>query len=144
MWDKELKGNNMSNFKTEATIESEFKEMLTAAKEYFKKYDQNEHLYHQCLVLRTIKERDITYPIFSDSIESLMDEYNSIVSELEKSENRIVKKIVCVWKEDIIDSPACQFLKALCALNTENKKTEILLNAGNNVYVTKKISEIIE
>ncbi len=133
----------MNKFENETTIESEFGAMLSLAKAYFENYNQKRHEYHQCLVLSTAKGELLTYSITSDSVGTLKNQECSIASNLEKSQKNIIKKIVCMWEGNTIDIPAFQFLKKLCEINIENKKAEILLSAGTNAYVTKKIVDII-
>ncbi|MBQ6809689.1 MAG: hypothetical protein IJP09_03160 [Clostridia bacterium] len=126
----------MNNIEIEAT----FNEMLSLAKVYFENFNQQSLEFHQCLVLRMTEGENVTFHINSDSIENLNVQISSSVMNLKDS---AVKKIVCMWKSYEIDVPSFQFMKKLCESNIENRNAEILLNAGQNVYVTKKISDII-
>ena len=133
----------MNKFDNKTTIQSEFGTMLSAAKSYFEAYNQKRYEFHKCLILCTSKGEHITYPLTSDSVDPLITQECTIVSDLKKSEKDVIKKIVCMWNGEAIDVPSYQFMKMLCEANVENKETEILLNAGPNAYTTKKIADNI-
>ena len=133
----------MNKFSNETTIQSEFGAMLSAAKSYFETYNQKKYEFHQCLILCTAQGEHITYPVISSSVDLLKTQECTIVSNLKKSGKVVIKKLVCMWEGEMLDVPSHQFMTMLCELNAENKKTEILLRAGTNAYVTKKVADII-
>ena len=133
----------MNQFKNEKTIESEFTAMLFSAKSYFETENHKNYEYHQCLVLTTVQGEQMIYPVSSDSAEMLINQQCSIISELEKEGKTAIQKMICMWKGNDVDVPSFQFMKKLCELNPENKETEVLLSAGNEAYVTRKINDVI-
>ena len=130
----------MSELKNQTKIGTEFSNMLSSAKVYFNTSDHKKYEYHQCLVLGTNQGKEKVYSFTCDSVTDLINQSCSILLQ-----ERIptVQKIVCMWEGGAIDVPSYKFMKTLCDTNPENKKAEILLSAGTDAYVTKKISDII-
>lgn len=133
----------MDILKNEKTIESEFDAMLSLAKGYFETNYYKKYEFHQCLVLSAEQGEPQIYSLYSDSIKELIDQGCAILAQLEKEGVTVIKKIVCMWEGNAIDVPSFQFMKKLCELNPENKKTKVLLNAGGGAYTTKKIADMI-
>ena len=133
----------MNKFNNEKTIQTEFSKMLSVAKSHFKTYGQKKRGLHQFLILCTSQGEYITCPINVDSVELLKSEECTILSNLEQSYGNTVVKIVCMWEGETIDVPSYKFMQMLCDINPDNKNAEILLSAGQDAYVTKKIAEII-
>jgi len=48
-----------------------------------------------------------------------------------------------MWENNTIDVPSLNFMKKLCETNKENRNAIVLLNAGTDVYIAKKIVDII-
>lgn len=133
----------MSPFHRQKTTDSVFGAMLSMAEPYLKTVPHKINLYQLCLVLSTAQGEQMRYSIDSDSIEGLINQGNTILLELQKQEKTEIKKIVCMWENKEIDTPSIQFMKRLCERNTDNRNAKILMNAGTEAYVTKKIAEII-
>lgn len=129
----------MSKFKSEATIGTEFSNMLSLAKTYFNANTSKNFEYHQCLILKTAQEEKL----YSFACNSIKDLINQGCETILQEKIPTVQKIVCMWEGEAIDVPSNRFMKTLCDVNPENKNAEILLNAGSNAYVTKKIADII-
>ena len=130
----------MSKIKNEATIGVEFNNMLSLAKEYFKTNTSKKFEYHQCLILKTTQGEEKMYSFACDSIAELI---NQEVVAILKEKITTIQKIICMWEGETIDVPSNRFIKTLCDVNPKNKNAEILLSAGPNAYVTKKIADII-
>lgn len=130
----------MNKFKNEATIEPEFKTMLSLVQTYFKTHDMKQYKYHQCLVLSTDEGKEKLYSFYSDSVNKLVTQSCSVISS---KETATIKRIVCMWDDGGIEVPAFQFMKKLCEINLENRNAEVLLSAGSGAYITKKIVDII-
>ena len=127
-------------FKNNKTIDLDFQSMMMKAKSLFCDENQDTNKYSQSIVLKPIKGEDKGYCVSCSSLDDLINQSCSAV----KQENiSAVLKLVCMWKGNILDVPSERFLKTLCTINAENKKAEVLLNAGPNAYVTKKIADII-
>ena len=133
----------MDKFNSETTIQTEFSAMLAAAKSYFETNQQKKQKFHQCLILSTAQGDHITYPINTDSIDLLVANECTLFSDLKETKKTVIKKVVCMWDGGHLDVPSRQFMTTLCNLNVENRETQILLSAGTNAYVTKKIADII-
>lgn len=130
----------MSKIKNEITIGVEFSNMLSLAEAYFNTNISKKFEYHQCLILRTTQGEEKMYSFACNSVKDLITQ--GCVTLLQGNLST-VQKIVCMWEDNAIDVPSHQFMKTLCDINPENKNAEILLNAGPNAYVTKKICDII-
>lgn len=130
----------MSKIKNEATIGAEFSNMLSLAKAYFNKNTSKKFEYHQCLILRTTQGEEKMYSFACDSIAELI---NQECLDILKEKITTIQKIICMWEGETIDVPSNRFIKTLCDINLENKNTEILLSAGTNAYVIRKIADII-
>ena len=65
------------------------------------------------------------------------------VKGLQSAEGFIKRELA--RKLNMRNTPEIKFVidQSLCDVNTENKNAEILLSAGPNAYVTKKIADII-
>ena len=122
------------------SIHPVFVEMLAKAEAYFEVSKLTTYPYHQCLVLCTTRGEHIVYPVTADSVDQLKSRQCALITEPDHSS---VAKIVCMWENKALDVPSHQFMTTLCGINAENKNAEILLNAGKNAYITKKISDII-
>lgn len=134
----------MGEFYNKKTVESEWGAMLSSAKSYFESYNQKKYEYHQCLVLNTVNGQQMICPIPADSIDALKSQACSFVDNLMKNyNNNTIKKIICMWENKIIDVPTSDFLKKLCKINKENRNAIVLLNARTDVYIEKKIVDII-
>jgi hypothetical protein len=130
----------MSKIKNEATIGVEFSNMLSLAKAYFNTNTSKKFEYHQCLILRTTQGEEKVYSFTCNSVKDLI---NQGCEAILQEKITTVEKIVCMWEGEAIDVPSNRFMKTLCEVNPENKNAEILLSAGPNAYVTKKIADII-
>ena len=130
----------MSNLKSETTIGTEFSNMLSLAKAYFNTSTSKKFEYHQCLILRTTQGEEKMYSFACNSVKELITQS---CAALLQGKITTVQNIVCMWEGEVIDVPSQRFMKTLCDVNTENKNAEILLSAGPNAYVTKKIADII-
>ena len=130
----------MSIFKSETTIEAEFSNMLSLAKTYFKENTSKKFEYHQCLILRTTQGEEKVYCFACNSVKDLI---NQGCDAILQGKITTVQKIICMWEGEAIDVPSNQFIKTLCDVNPENKNAEILLSAGPNAYVIKKVADII-
>ena len=129
---------NKSTNKT--TIEPHFNKMLSMAEEYFASNKLEKYEYHQCLVLNTADGEDKIYFFYSDSVEELVSKCCSILSQ---EKITTIKRIVCMFEDGSITTPAYQFMKNLCALNKENRKAEVLLMTLKGTYGIKQINDII-
>lgn len=130
----------MSTIKNETTIGVEFSNMLSLAKSHFNTNISKKFEHHQCLILRTTQGEEKIYSFACDSVKDLIAQS---CTTLLQGKISTVQNIVCMWEGQAIDVPSYQFMKTLCDMNPENKNAEILLNAGPNAYVIKKISDII-
>lgn len=130
----------MSKVQNEATIGAEFRNMLSLAKAYFIKNTSEKFEYHQCLVLRTAQGEEKMFSFACDSVAELV---NQECAAILKEKNTTIQKIICMWEGETIDVPSNRLIKALCDGNLENKNAEILLRAGPDAYVTRKIADII-
>lgn len=63
-----------------------------------------------------------------------------LLKELINQDDTIVKKIVCMFSEDVIDIPWYLLRKALCDLNKENEEAEVLLQFTSGLH-GRKLSE---
>jgi hypothetical protein len=134
----------MSEFYNKTTVESEWGAMLSSAKLYFESHNQKKYEFHQCLVLTTANGEQMVCPITADSVDALKSQACSYIESLIKKYNdNSIKKIICMWKNNTIDVPSSDFMKKLCEINKENRNAIVLLNAGTDVYVAKKIVDII-
>lgn len=134
----------MSKFYNKTTIDSEWGAMLSSAQAYFDTFSQKKLKFNQCVVLRTDKGEQIIFPFNSDSIDGLKKQASSnIVSFTERHKNDVVKKIICMWENQTIDVPSSEFMNKICRLNKENENAIVLLSAGTDAYLTKKIVDII-
>lgn len=127
----------------ESNLTPEFKSMLDSAKTYFKQTKSNKFEYHQCLILKNRFGEEFVYSFASDSIKELIAQCCSLVN---KEKLTHITNIVCMWEGESIDVPSHQFIKELCQIDPENKEAEVLLNSSptSHIYITKKISDIIE
>lgn len=130
----------MSNVQNEATIGAEFRNMLSLAKAHFITNTSGKFEYHQCLVLRTAQGEEKMFSFACDSVAELV---NQECAAILKEKNTAIQKMICMWEGETIDVPSNRLIKALCDVNLENKNTEILLRAGPDAYVTRKIADII-
>ena len=134
----------MSEFYNKTTVESEWGAMLSSAKLYFESHNQKKYEFHQCLVLTTANGEQMVCPITADSVDALKSQACSYIESLIKKYNdNSIKKIICMWKNNTIDVPSSDFMKKLCEINKENRNAIVLLNAGTDVYIAKKIVDII-
>lgn len=130
----------MSIFKSETTIGTEFSNMLSLAKTYFKENTSKNFEYHQCLILRTTQGEEKVYSFACNSVKDLI---NQGCEAILQGKSTTIQKIICMWEGEAIDVPSNRIIKTLCKVNPENKNAEILLRAGANAYVTKKLADII-
>lgn len=134
----------MSEFYNKTTVESEWGAMLSSAKLYFESHNQKKYEFHQCLVLTTANGEQMVCPITADSVDALKSQACSYIESLiKKYKDNSIKKIICMWENNTIDVPSSDFMKKLCEINKENRNAIILLNAGTDVYIVKKIVDII-
>ena len=134
----------MSEFYNKTTVESEWGAMLSSAKLYFESHNQKKYEFHQCLVLTTANGEQMVCPITADSVDALKSQACSYIESLIKKNNdNSIKKIICMWENNTIDVPSSDFMKKLCEINKENRNAIVLLNAGTDVYIAKKIVDII-
>lgn len=134
----------MSEFYNKTTVESEWGAMLSSAKLYFESHNQKKYEFHQCLVLTTANGEQMVCPITADSVDALKSQACSYIESLIKKYNdNSIKKIICMWENNTIDVPSSDFMKKLCEINKENRNAIVLLNAGTDVYIAKKIVDII-
>ena len=134
----------MSEFYNKTPVESEWGAMLSSAKLYFESNNQKKYEFHQCLVLTTANGEQMVCPITADSVDTLKSQACSYIESLIKKYNdNSIKKIICMWENNTIDVPSSDFMKKLCEINKENRNAIVLLNAGTDVYVAKKIVDII-
>lgn len=134
----------MSEFYNKTTVESEWGAMLSSAKLYFESNNQKKYEFHQCLVLTTANGEQMVCPITADSVDTLKSQACSYIESLIKKYNdNSIKKIICMWENNTIDVPSSDFMKKLCEINKENRNAIVLLNAGTDVYIAKKIVDII-
>ncbi len=134
----------MSEFYNKTTVESEWGAMLSSAKLYFESHNQKKYEFHQCLVLTTANGEQMVCPITADSVDVLKSQACSYIESLiKKYKDNSIKKIICMWENNTIDVPSSDFMKKLCEINKENRNAIILLNAGTDVYIVKKIVDII-
>lgn len=130
----------MSKFYNKMTVEIEWGAMMASAKSHFETYNQKNHKFHQCLIMDTTKQGIMTYPIVADSMEELTKQEELIVANLEGD---TICRIICMWQNNCIDVPSFYITKKVCEINKQNKAAEILLSAGTDAYVTKRIDDII-
>ncbi|MBR3879403.1 MAG: hypothetical protein IKJ24_04685 [Clostridia bacterium] len=130
----------MSKIINEATMEENFSNMLSLAKSYFNTNVSKGFEYHQCLILRTTLGEEKIYSFACNSVKDLITQS---CATLLQGKIPTVQNIVCMWEGQNIDVPSYQLMKTLCELNPENKNAEILLSAGRDAYVTKKVVDII-
>ncbi|MBE6749666.1 MAG: hypothetical protein E7560_00690 [Ruminococcaceae bacterium] len=134
----------MSEIYSKTTVESEWGAMLSLAKVYFESYSQKKYEYHQCLVLTTANGEQAVCPITANSVDALKSQACSYIESLiKKYKDNSIKKIICMWENNTIDVPSLNFMKKLCETNKENRNAIVLLNAGTDVYIAKKIVDII-
>ena len=134
----------MSEFYNKTTVESEWGSMLSSAKLYFESHNQKKYEFHQCLVLTTANDEQMVCPIAADSVDALKSQACSYIeSFIKKYNDNSIKKIICMWENNTIDVPSSDFMKKLCESNKENRNAIVLLNAGTDVYISKKIADII-
>ena len=134
----------MSEFYNKTTVESEWGAMLSSAKLYFESHNQKKYEFHQCLVLTTANGEQMVCPITADSVDALKSQACSYIESLIKKYNdNSIKKIICMWENNTIDVPSSDFMKKLCEINKENRNAIVLLNAGTDAYIAKKIVDII-
>ncbi len=134
----------MREFYDKTTVESEWGAMLSSAKSYFESYDQKKYEYHQCIVLNTANGEQIVCPAAADCVDALKSqECSNIESLMEKYNDNVIKKIICMWESKTIDVPASDFMKKLCEINQENRNAVVLLRAGTDIYHAKQIADII-
>ena len=134
----------MSEIYSKTTVESEWGAMLSSAKLYFESHNQKKYEFHQCLVLTTANGEQMVCPITADSVDALKSQACSYIESLIKKYNdNSIKKIICMWENNTIDVPSSDFMKKLCEINKENRNAIVLLNAGTDVYIAKKIVDII-
>ena len=134
----------MSEFYNKTTVESEWGSMLSSAKLYFESHNQKKYEFHQCLVLTTANDEQMVCPITADSVDALKSQACSYIeSFIKKYNGNSIKKIICMWENNTIDVPSLNFMKKLCETNKENRNAIVLLNAGTDVYIAKKIVDII-
>ena len=134
----------MSEFYSKTTVESEWEAMLSLAKRYFESYNKKKYEYHQCLVLTTADGKQAVCPITADSVDTLKSQACSYIeSSIKEYKDNSIKKIICMWENNTIDVPSSDFMKKLCEINKENRNAIVLLNAGTDVYIAKKIVDII-
>ena len=134
----------MSEFYNKTTVESEWGAMFSLAKSHFELNNEKHLKYHQCIVLSFVDGVQIVCPFSADCIDVLKSQACSKVTGLmEKHNKNAIKKVICMWESETIDVPSSEFMKMLCKLNEDNKKALILLNAGTDMYVAKRIEDII-
>lgn len=130
----------MSKVYNKMTVELEWGAMMASTKAHFETYNQKNHKFHQCLIMDTAKQGMMTYPIVADSIDELIKQEELIIANLEGD---TICRIVCMWQSGCIDVPSFNFTKKVCEINKQNKDAEILLSAGTDAYITKRIVDII-
>ena len=134
----------MGEFYNTTTVEPEWGAMLSLAKAYFESSNQKEYKYHQCLVLTLANSEHIVCPSAANSVDSLKSEACSYIEGLLKEHNNhTIKKVICMWENNTIDVPSSDFMKRICEINKENRNAIVLLNAGMDIYIAKKIVDII-
>lgn len=134
----------MSKFYNKTTVESEWGAMLSLAKAYFESHNQKKYEYHQCLVLTTANSEQMVCPIAANSVDTLKSEACSYIEGLLKEHNNnTIKKVICMWENNTIDVPSLNFMKKICEINKESRNAIVLLNAGTDIYIAKKIVDII-
>lgn len=130
----------MNELRNQTTIGTEFSNMLSSAKAYFNTNTSKKFKYHQCLILRTTQGEEKIYSFACNSVKDLI---NQGCETILQGKITTIQKIICMWEGEAIDVPSNLFMKTLCDVNPGNKNAEILLSAGPNAYVTKKIADII-
>lgn len=130
----------MNIFENKTTIDAQFSKMLSMAKEYFNSKEQKKHEFHQCLVLNSVLDEYKLLSFACDSVEELVNQNSSILSQ---EKNAPIRRVICMWEDGTIDVPSYQFLKKMCEFNIENNEAVVLLSAGTDIYLTKKIMDII-
>ncbi len=131
----------MSEFYNRTSISSEWTEMLSSAKSYFDTHNQKKYNYHQCIVICMDDGEQIVYPVTADSVDGINQECTKLVSLIKARNNRIIKRIICMWDSLSIDVTAFEFRKKICELNKENEKAFILLSGGADIYLAKQIAD---
>ena len=120
-------------------IDADFCSMLSLAENYFDTNSIESFEYHQCLILKT-EQGEKLYSFNCSSVKDLIEQScEAIINE----KINVVTKIVCMWSGKHIDVPSYKFMKMLCDLNNKNKETQILLRGAGNMYIIKKILNII-
>lgn len=126
------------------TVKAEWGALLTAAEAYFDTAPQKEHQYHQCIVLCTADGEQILLPSAADSVDALKNQAClALADSANKRANAAVQKMICMWENRIIDAPAFDYMKKLCEINEENRKTLVLLCGGADLYHAKSIADMI-
>ncbi len=71
------------------------------------------------------------------------DVEGSICNELVCQNDTKIVNILTMWKNGQVDLPSFAFRKAVLAMNSKNKDTDILLQSAEG-FVVKKLSETME
>ncbi|MCM1537228.1 MAG: hypothetical protein NC254_02380 [bacterium] len=84
--------------------------------------------------------------IFSFANHSIMsgnvEDENNFVKILEKSGDKEIKYVVCMWNDTTFDIPSCHLRNLLIELNSSNLETEILLKNGEG-FQAKSLKMLI-
>ena len=130
----------MCKRENQTAINSEFVNMICLAETYFNTSDLKNYEYHQCVVLRTNDGKETVYSFACNSVEDLIDQSCSVLSQDRKIS---VQKIVCMWDGGALDVPCHKFMEKLCDISAENKRAEILLSSHPGAYSVKRICDIV-
>ena len=117
----------------------DFNKILELAKE--KKPSNNLHKHAQVVVALSTSGNIYHKVINNPLTEELIDE-NSFISELIANQDIQIDKMVCLWANGCVDLLSYNFRKLLCATNSLNGETKMLLQ-GYNGYIVKTLSQTL-
>ncbi len=118
---------------------ADFDSMISLAKDNLPKASDCEFV--QCVVVNTVIGNLLIHKIEVNSVEELINEQCRIVSELEKSSDTAVEKIICMWNNEALEVPSRGFMQSLCKSNVKNMNARVALNTGSGPRI--KVTEIV-
>lgn len=110
------------------------KELIELIEEAEKQVDENPSA-EQVIVVKTAK--DNIYYIANNPMSGDTETENLFVQELIEDDDIVLKYIVCMWEDKVLDQPSINFKKRLLEASSENMETFVPVNGGDKILVKR-------
>lgn len=89
------------------------------------------------------EKETVSFVVHAENVEEFFSICDEFIWELKLKKQSRVLKIVCLRFDKTAVTPSIHFLRTLCELNVDNRKTEILSDDGKENYKVRSISNHI-